>query len=293
MDKSAKAPIVVGVSIGPGSDDAARWAAREAAVTGRSIRLVTAIWPPDDGEAQLLLRVRARAIAAIGRTTDVIAAVAPGTSVTSRLRIGAPAPILLEQGREAWVTVIGRRNGSTAAHLLADSAAVNLIGGSASPVVAVPPPQRPYEPGSPIVVGIDGSEASYAAAELGADLAIMHNAPLELCCAALSLDRGLATLRARFSAAEEILASVAGHLPGRGLGLTINAHTTGSNAVAALIERSDRARFLVLGSRGQSGRRGQVLGAVCHTVVDIARCPVVVAHPPLRQPTVRPVKTPV
>ncbi|WP_163504720.1 universal stress protein [Fodinicola acaciae] len=293
MDKSANAPIVVGVSVGPGSDDAARWAAGQAQATGRSIRLVTAIWPPDDGEAQLLLRARSRAIAAIARTTDVIEAVAPAIAITSRLRIGTPESTLLEQSRDAWLTVIGRHNGSTAAHLLLDSAAVNLIGGPASPVVAVPPQTRPYEPGSPVVVGIDGSEASYAAAELAADLAIMHNAPLELCCAALSLECAPTAMRARFTAAEEILASVASHLPGNGTGLMINAHTTGSNAVAALIERSDRALLLVLGSRGQSGRRGPVLGAVCHTVADIARCPVVVAHPQVRQPSLRPVTTPV
>ena len=52
------------------------------------------------------------------------------------------------------------------------------------------------------------------------------------------------------------------------------------NPAQALVEHSEDAEMLVLGSRGLGGFRGLVLGSVSQKCAQLARCPLVILPPP-------------
>jgi nucleotide-binding universal stress UspA family protein len=56
------------------------------------------------------------------------------------------------------------------------------------------------------------------------------------------------------------------------------------NAAQVLVDASEQADLLVVGSRGLGGLKGMLLGSVGHHCAAHARCPVVIVHrPPLRK----------
>ncbi|WP_327312709.1 universal stress protein [Streptomyces sp. NBC_01235] len=119
----------------------------------------------------------------------------------------------------------------------------------------------------PLVVGIDGSEASLEAVDWAADEAARHGVPL-LLLHATDGDRepsdviGAASERARQRAPTVRLSSEALH----------------EDAASALVESGRNAFALVLGSRGLGDLAEMLLGAVSLAVAARADCPVVVVR---------------
>ncbi|TLS41193.1 universal stress protein [Streptomyces montanus] len=119
----------------------------------------------------------------------------------------------------------------------------------------------------PLVVGIDGSEASLDAVHWAADEAVRHGVPLHLLHAAAG-DReasdviGAASERARQGAPTVRLSSEMLH----------------EDAASALVEKGRNAFALVLGSKGLGDLAGMLLGSVSLAVAAHADCPVVVVR---------------
>ncbi|WP_224279976.1 universal stress protein [Streptomyces sp. LS1784] len=129
-----------------------------------------------------------------------------------------------------------------------------------------------------VVVGVDGSEPSTAAAEWAAQEAYRSGRPLRLLHAGDAgspapgeADRGDEPLPPSVLATRDHIASV---LPG--LELTCE-HVPGSPA-DALVAAGGRNGLLVLGSRGLGGFAGLLVGSVSLRVVGHANCPVVVVR---------------
>ncbi|MFI1731163.1 universal stress protein [Streptomyces acidicola] len=119
----------------------------------------------------------------------------------------------------------------------------------------------------PLVVGIDGSEASFEAVDWAAAEALRHDVPLHLLHATVTDHEapGLAAVaseRARKSAPAVRLSSEVVH----------------EEAAAALVGRGRNAFALVLGSRGLGDLAGLLLGSVSLAVAAHADCPVVVVR---------------
>ncbi|WP_406728553.1 universal stress protein [Streptomyces sp. GD-15H] len=119
----------------------------------------------------------------------------------------------------------------------------------------------------PLVVGIDGSEASLEAVDWAAEEAIRHEVPLRLLHAAVRDDEaadgiGAAAGRARKTAPTVPLSSEVLH----------------EDAAFALVGEGRNAFALVLGSRGLGGLSGMLLGSVGLAVAARADCPVVVVR---------------
>ncbi len=138
-----------------------------------------------------------------------------------------------------------------------------------------------------IVVGVDGSEPSKHALQWGAFLARPIGARIEV-VAAWELFTGWTAVGAGWAAvppdwdpaadAEKALAETIDEVfdGQRPPGLTTQVRQ--GNPAKVLLEASQGARMLVVGSRGHGGFSGLLLGSVSAACAEHATCPVLVVH---------------
>ncbi|GAA1431307.1 hypothetical protein GCM10009616_18090 [Microlunatus lacustris] len=139
-----------------------------------------------------------------------------------------------------------------------------------------------------IIVGVDGSDSSRVALRWAYDEALHHGASLTVVMvwhAALvpmmppygSLPPegyGEAPRENALAVLEELTSSLGGD--GETPEVEVRSSIEEGNPAKVLIERSKEADLLVVGSRGQGGFAGMLLGSVSQHLVAHAECPVVV-----------------
>jgi len=134
----------------------------------------------------------------------------------------------------------------------------------------------------PIVVGVDGSEASLEALREAARLADLMGCPLKVVAAwqvpvaatdYASPPEYNVEEDTRERLAEALRAVFGSDLPA---GLEQEVHL-GSPA-RVLRDLSENARMVVVGSRGHGGFAGLLLGSVSSAVAAHAKCPVLIMH---------------
>jgi nucleotide-binding universal stress UspA family protein len=135
---------------------------------------------------------------------------------------------------------------------------------------------------APIVVGYDGSAGSQSALRWATAEAVRTLAPIrlveafELVVVTRPSPGHVVPLEAVRTARQKGLDAVAENLRLHQPGLTVDTSLVGGAAAQALIEASDDARLIVLGSRGLGGWSGLIVGSVAVQVTTHAQCPVVV-----------------
>jgi nucleotide-binding universal stress UspA family protein len=138
-----------------------------------------------------------------------------------------------------------------------------------------------------IVVGVDGSKPAQAALRRAAEEAVAHNLDLHVVRAwtvtsaphPSSWAGGYVPSYAEFEAAvrDELtqnVKEVLGSEPPR----PVHVHPVHGPAARKLIELSESAGMVVVGSRGRGGFTGLVLGSTSEQVVRHAKCPVLVVR---------------
>jgi nucleotide-binding universal stress UspA family protein len=135
-------------------------------------------------------------------------------------------------------------------------------------------------PTTRIVVGVDGSDSSVEALTYAAGLAALMNKSLEAVTtweypsAAMYETADWSPERDAEELLEAALTSAFG--ADRPVGLTAAVRQGG--AARVLIDESENAEMLVLGSRGHGGFAGLVLGSVSAACSAHGKCPVLVVH---------------
>ncbi|MFG2836953.1 universal stress protein [Streptomyces zaomyceticus] len=139
--------------------------------------------------------------------------------------------------------------------------------------------------GKRVVVGIDGSPASYAALRWAARYARMVGAGVEAVAAydvgggigwsAPAVDAALDAEEAKSRLKAEI-----GDVLGPLHDVPVEEHVVRGNAVEALITASEGAELLVVGNRGRGGFARLLLGSVSQQCALHAACPVVILRAP-------------
>lgn len=146
----------------------------------------------------------------------------------------------------------------------------------------------------PLVVGVDGSEASLRAVDWAADEAALRGVPLRLVYASLwelphsrlrssegtpiegaALAEGLGGSSEQVTA-DRIVDGAARRAQRRQADLKVSTEVLPEEPVPALLREGRTASALVLGSRGRSGIAELLLGSVSLAVAARADCPVIV-----------------
>ncbi|MFI9755149.1 universal stress protein [Streptomyces collinus] len=136
----------------------------------------------------------------------------------------------------------------------------------------------------PVVVGVDGSEASLRAVDWAADEAALRGVPLHVVYASLWERYEHAVFpEGRKPASECLLTDVlavaaAKRARARVPGLSVTTEVVPEGPVSVLRRAAHQAAALVLGSRGRGGAAELLLGSVCLAVAGRADAPVIVVR---------------
>ncbi|WP_030327716.1 universal stress protein [Micromonospora parva] len=292
MNSANNAAVVVGVDGSESALRAVRLAATEAARQHRPLRVVHGfIWPllhvpvspaPDAPPGGGL---RHRAEELVEAAVNEAEATVPGLSISGEIIDGEAAAVLVGESPTAALIVLGDRGLGGFSALVVGSVAVQVAAYADCPVLVARGTQRPDQP---VLVAVDGSDASRRAADVAAETAVSLGVPLVAVHAYRhpgSSGPGdmqpLVYDEAKLHREQERM--LAGWLTGltedhRGLRLTCQA--TRGRPGTVLAEASRSAQLAVVGGRGRGEVTGLLLGSVSQSMLHHAQCPVMVVRAP-------------
>ena len=286
--QQAGRPVTVGVDGSVSSEQAVRWAAREARRRKVPLRVVQAVDPtapphqyadPRFGPDIHEIRTRA-ARAHLMDAARAAAEEASGVAVEQEVLDGFLIPRLLDESRSAQLVVIGDRGRGGVAGLLLGSVAVALAARGTCPVAVVRGRTSVVE--GPVVVGVDGSPVSEAALAYAFEAADARSAELVVVYAwrDLLLDQStqldeVIEQQGRANLAER-LAGWGGKYPD----VRVQRVVVRDAPARAIVEQPVAAQLVVVGSHGRGSLGGLLLGSVSNAVLHRAECPVVVVRGP-------------
>jgi nucleotide-binding universal stress UspA family protein len=270
---------VVAVDGSEGSVEGLRWAIDMAEVHGATVTAVMA-WSWLDQPEELAFSASYTEEDAHRELADAVAKATTGSgpTVTQKVVCDLPVPGLQAAAEGADLLVVGARGHGGFASLRVGSVSERMIECSPCPVAVVH--ATAAVKGGRVVVGIDGSDTStaalrWAAAEAGArgaELDVVEAWSLPVMVAA-PYD-GVVDIEQYESGERQLLAEALADPALAGVRTT--GHLVAGGAGRALIEKSEHASLVVVGSRGRGRILGALLGSTSRQVVHHAACPVVV-----------------
>jgi nucleotide-binding universal stress UspA family protein len=292
--------IVVGVDGSTTSNVAVRWAAREATMRNLSLEIVTAVPTPIFGSAALdwpSHRVpidtqqnrehqdehARQTIDDAVKAVDDVAQDVGRPEITTDVIHSDPVPALIDKSKDAQLVVVGCRGQSALRRGLFGSVSTGLVHHSHCPVAVVHDEllSRLRLNRLPVVVGVDGSPASELAIGIAFEEAFRRGVDLVALYAWCDNDMsgipgiGWATYQ---STAEDVLKERLTRWEHLYPKVKIRHRVVWDRPAAHLIEESESAQVVVVGSHGRGGYARMLLGSVSTAVVHAARVPVIVAR---------------
>ena len=243
-------------------------AAEEARLRGWPLRLVYALdldRPPGSSNGfDLLTMARDRVRR---RHPDVI--------VSAELGLGTPDEVLRSYTADSGLLVLGNRGRGELAGMR-QSVALQLLPKLKVPLLVVRVPGLPefsQRSVRSVVVGVDGTPSSEAAAAAAVAEARLRSAPLIAVHATMGesaySDRTPDPLHSGPLADDDLLS-----------GITLRRVPVEVDPRAALLGFSRQACLVAVGSRGRGGLTGFLLGSVGQALIRMAHCPVLIVRQP-------------
>jgi nucleotide-binding universal stress UspA family protein len=269
--QSTQDPIVVGVDESHGARTAVKWAADDAELRERPLRIVCAHHGSGEAE-QLAGRLIADAIDDLGANHPRV--VAEGAPVE-----GDAVHVLLEESKGARLVVVGPRRHTALGSSVMGSVSGAIAARSESPVVVVCGPAGMPEEGAAVVAGVDGTEASEDVLGFAFEHAAVHRTALRaVLCFHPDL---LATMSWRAeppppNSVDSWLADGLVGLREKYPGVQVHPEVLREHPKSGLLKASEGQYLLVVGSRGKHAHAGSLLGSVSQRVLHHATCPVAV-----------------
>ncbi|GIF23371.1 nucleotide-binding universal stress UspA family protein [Actinoplanes tereljensis] len=288
-------PIIVGADGTDWSTAAVRWAAREAHRLHLPLR-VTHVFDWEWREARYdmsqdyldLPRCQAEAITA--KAAYEARMIDRGLQIDDDLVVGNPAPRLLADSENSRLIVLGSRGRGGFGSLLLGSVSQRVATHAKCSVVVVR--GRGDVTDGPVVAGVDDSpsadlvlETAFDAADRrGSTLRIVRSylPPLPLWMASLqAVDVPTPVAEAEERARlEEQLAPWRDKFPDVSVELVL----THESVASALVNQSEQAQLVMVGSRGRGVIAGALLGSTGLQLLHHAECPVYIVRPSAEGP---------
>ncbi|HLK73589.1 MAG TPA: universal stress protein [Streptosporangiaceae bacterium] len=278
------AGIITGYDGSEGSDEALRWAAREAWARGTALTICLT-WPAADlrllGDWGVHHRARHLGGEILARGVWLAGAVPDLTDVRTLLAEGSPAQVLCEHSSAAEMVVLGSRGyGGLAGSRLGSVSWQVACQGQGRIVVVRGQWRAVNQAPGPVVAGIDGSPDSQDALTFAFEEAALRDVPLVAVCALMDEPGRLGGARRMEENFDRLMTSREKEHPE----ITVLRHVTFGTPRSALLTATAEAQMLVVGARGLGGLAGMSLGSVAGALVHHSPCPVAVAHLAARQP---------
>lgn len=283
--------IVVGVDGSAAGKVAADWAARDAARRGVPLTLVHVIAPKDlqmwievpapqeylrwQSERSERVMAEATAIAeraAENRPLTVVRQVVPGEAKAT----------LIDLSKDADMVVVGSRGLGAWGRRLLGSVSTAVVHHAQCPVAVIhdEDPLMDHPDQAPVVVGVDGSKAAEQAIAIAFEEASLRGVDLVAVHAWNDVDYEFPDVKwVDYTArGERIVAECLAGYCETYPDVTVRKVLVRDRPAHQLLQQSEAAQLLVVGSHGRGGFPGMLLGSVSSEVVQSARMPVIVAR---------------
>ncbi len=285
--------IVVGVDGSAASDSAVRWATREAILRDELITLlhviapVVASWPEGPMQANFAKWQKESARDVIEQARKILCAevgeappeVRTGVLYSQHSNV---VPTLIDASKQARMVVTGSRGTGAVDPLPMGSVSTGLVHHANCPVAVIRGDEASAaNQDAGVLVGIDGSPASEAATAWAFDEASHHGLPL----VALHTWNDVGGFpmpdmdwRNYESEGEKAITERLAGWQEQYPKVKVRPRLEWDQPAYRLVEESEHARLVVVGSHGRGGFAGMPLGSVGAAVVQSAKAPVVVVR---------------
>jgi nucleotide-binding universal stress UspA family protein len=289
MTEVAAPSVLVGVDGSESSRLALAWAVEEATRRKRPLHLLCA-WHSDyaaETVAPMVPSIEEDCRSILEAAAAQARTLSPGIELRSNTVHAQAASALIAASRHADTVVVGSRGLGAVKEALAGSTSMQVAAYASCPVVVVREVAARHSATGRVVVGVDGSDLSTAATGYAFEqasqrrlgLTVLHawNATVYTSSVAMS---ALAETWSDLEVEQEGItsAAIAGWTE-KYPDVDVRTHVLQGRPTDILVDASDGAELVVVGSRGRGGFRGLLLGSVSRSVLHRAHCPVAVIRP--------------